>query len=487
MPLDLAPRAKRGWLLTGARVVDGTGAPARSVSVRIVDDRIDAIGADLTASGARAVDCSGLVLAPGFIDAHTHDDNLVLVDPDVTPKITQGVTTVVVGNCGLSLAPLVTGTPPPPLNLLGNGAFRFATMRAYAEAVDAAPPALNVAALVGHATLRVNTMDDPYRPATAVERSAMATLAAEAMDAGAIGLSSGVAYAPGAAADVDELAALAGLVATSGGLYTAHIRDEADAAAAALDEAFTAARRAGARLIVSHFKCSMPSTWGTSIERLALFDDAARRQDLGFDVYPYAAASTILRHDYIGRGIRVLVTFSEPHPEVMGQYVDDLAIRWGITEREVVDRLQPGGAVYFMMDEEDVRRILSHPRAMVGSDGLPHDVHPHPRLWGTFPRVLGHYSRDQGLFSMEDAVHRMTGLTAERFGLADRGVLKAGAFADLTLFDPETIIDRATFSEPRRRAAGIVAVFVNGTPAFDGENGKVISHSGRFLRRRVST
>jgi N-acyl-D-amino-acid deacylase len=396
------------------------------------------------------------------------------------PKVSQGVTTCVVGNCGISLAPLVDVDPPPPLNLLGaREAFRFPTMAAYAAAVEAVRPAVNVAALVGHGTLRVATMDDPYRPARPDEQQRMAALADEAMRAGAVGLSSGVAYAPGAAADADELAMLASVVAQHGGVYTAHIRNEAERMAEALDEAFSAARRARARLIVSHFKCAMPPSWGRSRERLAQLDAARRVQDVGLDVYPYPASSTILRRDYLGRGVRVLVTFSEPHPEMTGRTLSDIATSWAVDEATAMDRLQPGGGVYFMMSEEDVRTVIAHPESMIGSDGLPHDVHPHPRLWGTFPRVLGRYVRDERVLSLEAAVHKMTGHSASRFNLADRGVLRAGAHADLTLFDAATVADRATFERPVQPAAGIAAVFVNGRLAFDGATSR--GRNGRFL------
>ena len=188
------------------------------------------------------------------------------------------------------------------------------------------------------------------------------------------------------------------------------------------------------------------------------------------DVYPYAASSTVLRLERCDAGLKILVTWSTPHPEMARREIADIAREWNCTEREAGQRLLPAGAVYFQLDETDVRTILAHPCTMIGSDGLPHDIHPHPRLWGTFPRVLGHYARDVGLFSLEEAVHRMTGLPAREFGIQERGTLAVGSFADLTIFDAERIIDTATFEEPRQAAAGIEHVFVNGVSVWrDGK------------------
>ena len=470
-------------LLHGGTVVDGTGSAGYRADVRLEDDRIAEVGPDLEARGATGVDVSGRVIAPGFIDVHTHDDQYVLSSPQALPKLSQGVTTVIVGNCGISLAPLVHPDVPPPLNLLGGpGKHVFPTMRAYAEAVDAARPAVNVAALFGHSTLRVATMKDPYRQATPTEQSAMAALAREAMDAGAIGFSTGLYYPTNAAADVAEVTMLARVAAEAGGVYSTHIRDEGRDVIPSLDEAFTAARDAGLPVTISHHKCSGPENWGRSVETLAHLDAARRRQPVGLDAYPYAAASTILRPEMADGSIEILVAWSTPHPETSGRMLADVAREWGCTLREACERLQPGGVVYFSMREDDVRRVLAYPATMIGSDGLPHDRHPHPRLWGTFPRVLGHYAREVGLFSVEEAVRRMTGLPAQRFNLHGRGRIAPGKHADLVVFDAERIIDRATFEEPARPAEGIDYVLVAGTLAY--ARGAVTGNrAGRFLRR----
>ena len=475
---------KPAVLLRGGTIIDGTGASRFVADVRIEGERIAAIGAQLPAPGAEVIDVSGRIVAPGFIDVHTHDDQIVLAAPQMLPKISQGVTTVVVGNCGISLAPLVHADVPPPLNLLGGkDKYVYPTMAAYVAAVDKAQPAVNVVALVGHSTLRVATMDDPYRPATRAEQTRMVELLREGMGAGATGLSSGVFYATGAAADIDELSLLAGVAGDAGGVYATHIRDEHEKVLDSLDEAFVTGQRGRLPVVVSHHKCAGPNNWGRTVQTLAHFDAARKRQPIGLDMYPYIAGSTVLRREMVDGVIEVLITWSTPHPEMAARTLADIAIEWSCTQQEACDRLQPGGACYFQMSEEDVQRVLKYPVTMIGSDGLPHDQHPHPRLWGTFPRVLGHYCRELRLFSLETAVHKMTGLSARQFQLDDRGEIRVGAIADVVVFDAATVKDAATFKEPKQPAQGIDCVLVNGTIAYRG--GRVMSErSGRFLRRR---
>lgn len=468
-------------LLRGGTVIDGTGNDRFEADVRIADGRIEAVAPHLDAGSATVLDVGGMIVAPGFIDVHTHDDHAVLSSPAMQPKISQGVTSVIVGNCGISLAPLVRPDAPPPLNLLGGGeGYVHPTMASYASAVTAAQPAVNVAALVGHSTLRVAAMDDPYRPATRDEQAHMASLLREGMAAGAIGFSSGVFYATGAAADIDELAMLAGIAGEAGGVYTTHIRQEMDRIIDSLDEAFVTGRRGRVPVVISHHKCAGPANWGRTVETLAHIDAARQRQPLALDAYPYVAGSTVLRSDLVDGVIDVMVTWSTPHPEMAARMLADIAAEWRCTQQEACERLQPGGACYFQMHEDDVRRVLQYPATMIGSDGLPHDQHPHPRLWGTFPRVLGHYSRDLGLFSMETAVRKMTMLSARQFGLEERGELRAGFHADLTVFDPSSVADAATFHEPMRPARGIRYVLVNGVLTYaDGVATGL--RGGRFL------
>ncbi|MEE8545100.1 MAG: D-aminoacylase [Alphaproteobacteria bacterium] len=482
---ETAPPARCDLAISGATVIDGTGAPGVAADVAVTAERIVGVG-DLAGTVAmREIEASGLVLAPGFIDVHTHDDRALLATPEMAMKVSQGVTTVVVGNCGVSLSPLIpVGAPPPPLDLLGEADdYRFPTVAEYARALERSPPATNAGVLVGHSTLRVGAMADLGRAASEAEIAAMRERLAEGMAAGAIGFSSGLFYRPSAAASTDETAALAEVAGAAGGLYTAHIRDEADRVAEALEEAFEIGRRARAQVVISHHKVSGTRNFGRTVETLALFERARASQPIGLDVYPYVAASTVLDPALLRDATRTLVTWSKARPDLAGRELSEIAELLGCDEGEAAARLQPAGAVYFLMDEADVRRVLSNSHAMIGSDGLPHDIHPHPRLWGTFPRVLGHYARELGLFPLEEAVRRMTGLSAQVFGFADRGTVRPGAFADLVLFDAGAVRDEATFDEPLRAAAGIELVMVNGETVWQGGESSG-ARPGRVLRRQ---
>jgi N-acyl-D-amino-acid deacylase len=418
---------------------------------------------------------------------HTHDDAAAIEQAGMLAKISQGVTTVIVGNCGISLAPVVTGSPQPPLSLLGRGQFRYATMHAYAEAVNAARPAVNVAALLGHTALRMRRMGSLDRAANAAERAAMAADMQEAMDAGALGLSSGVFYEEAYAADVDELIAVAGVAARNGGVYATHIRDELAGILPALQEAALTARQSGLPLVISHHKCAGPANWGRTRETLPLIEQLAQGQEIAMDVYPYTAGSTVLREDLVDGIIDIMITGSEPHPEMGGRYLADIAAEWKLSQQQAALRLKPGNACYFQMREDDVQRVITHPLTMIGSDGLPHDERPHPRLWGAFPRVLARYWREQGLLRLEEAIHKMTGLSAMRFRIGDRGRLLAGCMADVVLFDPARVRDLATFESPRRMSQGIERVWVNGVPSFSAQGGATGARAGRFVRRAATS
>ncbi|WDD95287.1 D-aminoacylase [Burkholderia sp. FERM BP-3421] len=455
-------------LIVGAQLYDGTGAPPVERDVALRDGHVAAIGNLSNWLAETVIDAEGRALAPGFVDVHTHDDTHVIRAPQMLPKISQGVTTVIVGNCGISASPVtLAGDPPDPMNLLGErDAFCYPSFAAYVDAVNQARPAVNVAALVGHTALRSNQMDRLDRAATGEEIAAMRAQLEEALAHGALGLSSGLAYGSAFAAPTEEVMALAEPLAWAGALYTTHMRTEFDAILEAMDEAYRVGRHARVPVVISHLKCAGPSNWGRSAEVLASLDGARRLQPIGCDCYPYSRSSSTLDLKQVTGDIDITITWSEPHPEMAGKLISTIAAEWGVSEQDAARRLQPAGAVYHNMSEDDVRRILSHPATMVGSDGLPNDPLPHPRLWGAFPRVLGHYARDSGLLPLEEAVRKMTSLSARRFGLEKRGEVRIGYHADLVLFDPARVLDAATFDRPQQPARGIDAVWVNGVLSY---------------------
>jgi len=451
-------------ILSGGLVVDGTGAAAYRGDIAIASGKIAAIGDLSQADVAERVDCSGLVVAPGFIDAHTHDDAILFDFPDMPMKTSQGVTTVVAGNCGVSVGAVdLPGDPPPPLDLLGDRrTYRFPRFGDWRKALADAPASVNSIGMVGHSSLRVQTMGDLGRPADAKEQAAMERIAEGAMADGALGLSTGLFYAPARMAPTREVTALARIAAKAGGIYATHLRDEGEFLEEAVDEALQIGREAGLPVVLSHHKAAGKPYHGKTARTLARIDAARADQPVALDVYPYVASSTVLNVERLDVSTKVLITWSKALPEARGRDLGELAAEHGLDLRAMAAKLQPAGAIYFMMDEADVRRVLAWPEAMIGSDGLPHDTHPHPRLWGTFPRVLGHYARDLKLFPLEEAVRKMTSLPARRFGLAGRGTLAKGKWADIATFDAALVIDRATFETPTRPAAGIARVYVNG-------------------------
>lgn len=465
-----------------ARIIDGTGGASVQADLAITGDRITAMGRLDNVDPATRIDATDLVLAPGFIDAHTHDDRALIAYPDMSAKVSQGVTTVVTGNCGISIAPLVDREPVPPLNLLGESdEWRFPDFDAYAEKMDRSPAAINSVMLTGHSTLRVGTMDSLDRPATTREIDKMVETLGKTLSCGCVGLSTGLAYPPAINAPTEEVIELARVAGDFGRLYTTHMRDEETRLLESVEETIRIGREGEVSTVISHHKVCGRANWGDTRESLKLIAQAREHQTIDCDVYPYTASSTVLLKEFVHRADRVMVTWSKSHPQFNTRDLDDIAAEMGCDIPTAIDRLQPAGAIYFQMSDEDLERVLQFEGAMIGSDGLPHDEHPHPRLWGTFPKVLGHYARDRGLFSMEEAVHRMTGKTASVFGLTDRGVIRPGGFADLVLFDPKTIIDKADYESPEQPSVGVHEVYVNGKPVY--QNGASTgSRPGRLLR-----
>lgn len=451
-------------ILHGAEIIDGTGAPRYAADLAVRDDRITAIGDLSRWQAGRRIDGTGLILAPGFIDPHVHHDAAVLTDPDMPFMVSQGVTTIINGNCGFSIAPITaeTALPVQLRMIIGDALPRFARYRDYHDRLVQDPPAVNTACLIGHSTLRANAMADLDQPASPSELSAMSRQLEAALAEGAIGLSTGTFYAPSRAAPLAELTALARVAAAEGKLYVTHMRDEGDRVIEALEETFAVGREACCDVHVSHHKCAGLANHGLSTRTLQMIEDYAAAHRVGLDTTPWIASSTVLNSGRHRQATRVIVAESETYPDMAGRDLADIAEGWGCDLDAAVDRLMPATAIFFIMDEADVQRILSYRQTMICSDGISGGSHPHPRVWGTFPRVLGHYARDLGLFSLEEAVQRMTSLPADRFGLGGRGRITIGGFADLVLFDAATIREGATFETPIRPAEGIRHVFVNG-------------------------
>ena len=269
------------------------------------------------------------------------------------------------------------------------------------------------------------------------------------------------------------------------GAPATHLRSEMADILEAMHEASGCAFDAGIPLVISHHKCAGPANWGRTRETLPLIEEFAKRQQIALDVYPYVAGSTVLRADLVDGVIDVMLTWSDTFPEFGGRMLADIAAEWGVDQKTACERLKPGGACYFQMHEDDVERVIAHPLTMIGSDGLPHDRHPHPRLWGAFPRVLARYWRERHLFTLEQAVHKMSGLTARNFRIADRGVLRPNAMADVVVFDPATITDTATYDSPVSASRGVHCVFVNGELAYAGAAAgpTTLARAGRMLTR----
>src|SRR6478609_1905643 len=464
-----------------ALLLDGSGQPPRVADVHIEGERIALIGSG--PSGKREIGARGRALAPGFVDVHAHDDAALLSTPSLDFKLLQGVTSVVIGNCGFSLAPLLPGGAEPPGNasLFPGFPERFADLDGYRAAFVAARPALNAISLVGHSAIRSRVMGNEEREPTNDELAGMREHLRRALEQGAAGLSTGLIYRPGRAATSSEIIELARPLAEFGAVYATHMRSEGDRLLESVEETLSVAQAVGCRAQISHHKAGGRRNWGKVKASLQRVDAAnAAGADISLDVYPYIAGSGPMIEYFDLNEIddslaEIMQVASCPgSPSYDGRRLTEIAASEGIGLAELVRKILslPGAertvVLTFMMDEADVETNLRHPRVMVGSDGLPNpEGRPHPRLYGSFPRVLAEYGRRRGLFPLEAAIAKMSSLPCAQFGLRDRGRIEVGCFADLLLFDPEVIADCATFADPKQHPIGIDSVLVNGRVAVE--------------------
>jgi N-acyl-D-amino-acid deacylase len=487
MPYDL--------LIRNGTVIDGTGCPGFSADVAIETDRIVVVGA-VNRPAKHTIDAAGRIVAPGFIDVHAHDDFALLDRPLCDFKILQGVTTEVIGNCGFGAAPAGAAYKAYirdfGAQLFGPlGSFSWETTSEFFQMLEAHPASVNVAALIPHAAVRYTVLGADKRPPAAQELARMQDLVREGMEAGAVGLSTGLYYL--SYTNTEEVIALARVVAEYGGLYATHMRNEAGRLLESISETLRIGEEAGVPVQISHHKAMGRENWGRVKDSLMLIEQArARGVDVSSDAYPYTAGSTTLSALAKGGSLElvspadVLIASTSTRHEYEGKTLEELRRLLGRPLKETVDQIlaEEGEgvvAVIFGMDESDVRRVLAHPTTMIGSDGIPSvEGKPHPRLYGTFARVLGTYARDERLFSLEDAVYRMTGFPAHKFRLTDRGVIRVGAYADLVIFDAQTIAEGGTYQDPRHYPFGIDYVIVNGKVTVDRS-----THTGERNGRRL--
>jgi N-acyl-D-amino-acid deacylase len=523
-------------LIANATLIDGTGSPGRLASVAVNGDTIAAVG-DLAADSAgRVINGSGLVLAPGFIDMHTHSDRTLLVDPAAESKVRQGVTTEVIGNCGMSPTPAVGAVADEERTRLGRWGIdlTWRTMGEYLDTLTHRGVGINVVALVGHGAVRKAAMGYAMRAPDAAELTEIRRLVAESMVGGAFGMSFGGIYPPSNYAATDELIEAAKEVAAAGGMYACHMRNEREQLMEAVQESIKIGQESGAAVQISHHKASSPKVWGRVKDSLKLIsEENAGGLDVTVDQYPYRASSTNLnammpawahegglgelarRLDDPEQRARILADLRSEHPTGTGANLtpSDILVASCRTDRSldgktiaeiaaarnadphetICDVLLANecdiGAIYFSMSEDDIKYVMQHPLMMVGSDstsmvigGQSAEGKPHPRTYGTFVRILGQYVRDEGVLSLEEAIAKMTGRCARKLGLADRGTVEVGKKADLVLFSAERVRETATFQDPHQYAEGVEVVILNGRVAVE-HGAHTGTLSGRVLRK----
>lgn len=532
MPLDL--------LITRGNVVDGTGRPVFTADVGIKNDRIVLVHrgpASDRPPATMVIDAQGLTLTPGFIDSHCHSDVAVLRDSEYDAKIRQGVTTDVIGICGFSLAPVDKATLPLfdwYLAAIAAGrsvGYEWEGFAEYLAVMRRSTLPINVVPLVGHGTIRMAVMGFERRPPKPAELKRMVALVHEAIRTGARGLSSGLVYPPGTYATQEELLTLLEPVAEAGGIYSTHIRNESYAVEAAVGEAIATARAVGIPLVISHLKVMGPGNWEKVDAILRQVEEArSAGQDILFDQYPYTAGSTLMnalvppwaheggipqlmrRLKSVAGRAEILRAIEKVDDGTWQNFVLDAGgwsgiiactVPWGQEYEgksfseiaglvgkspgdllaDLLIELEGGGmVVVHAMSEENVVKIMRHSAHIVGSDGNPCEGKPHPRLYGTFTRMLTHYVRDKRILELEEAVAKMTGRTASFYGLQERGIIAEGKRADLVLFDYKALSDNATFTDPRRHPDGIKAVILNGQVVVqDGQ--RINAGGGRVLSR----
>ena len=529
-------------VVKNGKILDGTGNPWFYGDVGIKNGRIVKIGRLGVETAEKVIDAKGYIVSPGFIDMHSHSDFAALINPYMESKVRQGVTTEVIGNCGFSAAPLndflreqILETSP--MLREANVKLEWSSMAEYMETIERNGVSLNLAPLVGHGTLRAFVMGYEKRKPTAEEFEEMMRLLAESLEHGAFGMSTGLIYPPSCYAENDEIVELCRVVAEYGGIYASHIRGEEHQLLDSVKEAIEIGEGAGVPVEISHHKAAGRENWGKVKESLKLIEEARSRGiEVTCDVYPYTAGSfgldsvlppyahegglenmlerlkdsnfrQKLKNDMI-KGIEgwrsvasvigwenIMISYCRGHPEYEGKMISELAKQKNVSPFDfvfdlIIEERASTSVVLFSMSEEDMKTVLKSPFSMIGSDSSARATYgilaagkPHPRAYGTFPRVLGKYVREEKVLTLQEAIRKMTSFPAQKLGLKDRGLIKEGMWADITIFDPQKIIDKATFMAPHQYPEGIEYVIVNGKIVIEkGEHTK--EKPGKVLRKK---